>query len=209
MRGLVVVCALLLAVLAGRAADSSARLGCHPTFTDPLLRANLDRDRAFEVVTVTNVSCAHEIAFGVEDHCRGQRKAYRLPGKGFRNERRVIEANRVSDGREFFYILREPENRAPDLGTAALLHLAQPATGACPVPRFLFRYRADAPPLPPPRGHTLTGFDVELVELSTRYRGLEIRLVEMFGGMGTEKRRVTFLRYSPRTDRYVIYRRTL
>ena len=206
MRGFVCAIGVCLALLAVDIADSPATSACHPTFTDPILRANLDEDRALEAVTRTNVSCAHEIAFGIDDQCRGQRNSFRMPGKGFRNERRVLDANRTPDGREFFYILREPEHRAPELGTAALVHLVRLAPDACPVPRLLFVYRADKPLLPPPRGHTLAGFDVEIAELSSRYRGAEIRLVEMFGGTATERRRVTLLRYSPRGDRYVIYR---
>lgn len=205
MRGLVVVTVLGLALLAGQVAESPARLTCHPTFTTPILRANLDRDSALEAVTVTNVTCAHEIAFGVEDRCGGQRRRYRLPGTGFRNERRIAEANRVPDGREFFYILRQPETRAPELGTAGLVHLVRPAPDACPRPRSVFLYRAADPPLPLPRGATLKGFDVELAELHSRSPGLEIRLVELLSGMSSEQRRITLFRYARQADRYVIY----
>jgi hypothetical protein len=111
------------------------------------LRANLDRDRALEAVTITNVSCAHERAFGIQDACRGERQ-YQLPGSGFRHELRVAEANGRADGREFFYILRQPDTRAPELGTSALVHLVQRSPGTCGVPRLLFVYRSNEPPLP-------------------------------------------------------------
>jgi hypothetical protein len=67
-------------------------------------------------------------------------------------------------------------------------------------------YRAEEPLIPPPPGWELAGFDVDLVELSSRYRGTEIRLVETFTREGRDRRRVTLLRYAPRADRYVIYR---
>ncbi len=209
MRGLLAALGVALALLAGEIGNAPAAPSCHPSFTDPLLRANLDRDPALEVVTGTNVSCAHEIAFGVTDECRGRRKEHRLPGRGLRNERKVVEANRLADGREFLYILRQPDSAAPELGTAALVHLARIAPGSCPVPRLLFWYQADRPPIPPPRGITLSAFDVEVMELNARYKGMEIRLVELFSGRSTVRRRITLLRYSRGTDRYVIYSSTL
>jgi hypothetical protein len=196
----------LVFVAATAVREAPAMRACHPSITETILRANLDRDRALEAVTTTNVSCAHERAFGIHDACHGERQ-YRLPGSGFRHELRVAEANGRADGREFFYILRQPETRAPELGTSALVHLVQRSPGTCGVPRLLFVYRSDDPPLPPPVGYTPTDFDVELLELSKRYRGLEVRLVELFGGRGPEMRRVTLLRYSRQGDRYVTYGR--
>jgi hypothetical protein len=58
---------------------------------------------------------------------------------------------------------------------------------------------------PPPPGYELTRFDVDLVELSSRYRGTEIRVAEFFTRQRAERRRVTLLRYSVRADRYVVY----
>jgi hypothetical protein len=73
------------------------------------------------------------------------------------------------------------------------------------VPRQLFLYRASEPLIPPPSGFELGAFDVDLVELSSRYRGREVRLTESFERSGVGRRRVTLLRYSARADRYVVY----
>jgi hypothetical protein len=127
-----VIFALVAATAAAvaQSIDAPARSTCHPTTTTPLLRANLDRDREVEEVTATNLSCAHEMAFGVQDECDGRPNHHRLRGSGFRNERRVFNANARADGDEFLYILRQPETRAPDLGTSALIHLVKrTATG--------------------------------------------------------------------------------
>jgi hypothetical protein len=199
--------ALVLAagIAAARAVDSPARASCHPTITTPLFRANLDRDRAREEVTATNVSCAHEYAYGVADQCAYHRQHHWLSGSGIQTERRIVQANGIADGREFFYVLRRSPARAPDLGTAAVVHLVRLSARRCPAPRHVFLYRAAEPLMPPPSGFELKDFDVALVELSFRYRGLEVRLTETFDREGAERRRVTLLRYSIRADRYVVY----
>jgi hypothetical protein len=173
--------------------------------TAPVLSANLDRDRSLEEVTATNVNCAHEIAYGINDVCPYDKKHHWLIGTGFQKKRQVLEANGVADGREFFYVLERAEHRAPDIGTAGLVHLVRLTSDRCPLPRFIFLYRADEPLLPPPPSYELARFEVAVVELSTRYRGREIRLTETFTRSGTEKRRVQLLRYSSRADRYVMY----
>ena len=203
----IAILALVLAagVAATRVVDAPASADCHPTMTTPVLRANLDRDRGREEVTITNVSCAHEYAYGVADQCAHHRQHHWLAGTGIQKERRVVEANGVADGREFFYVLNRDPARAPDLGAAAVVHLVRLSTRRCPVPRHVFLYRATEPLLPPPPGFELSSFDVDLVELSTRFRGLEVRLTETFDRQGVARQRVILMRYSVRADRYVVY----
>jgi hypothetical protein len=185
--------------------ESPARTACHPTVTSPVLRANLDGDRAREEVTITNVNCAHEYAYGVNDVCPHYRTHHWLPGTGFHDTRAVVDANGIGDGRELFYVLRRGPHRAPDLGTAALVRLVRVSPDRCPVPRSLFLYRTSEPLLPPPRGVGLSRFDVQLVELSSRYAGPEIRVRETFMRRGIEQQRTMLLRYSRLADHYVIY----
>jgi hypothetical protein len=47
------------------------------------------------------------------------------------------------------------------------------------------------------------------MQLTSRYAGLELRLVELFEGVGGEVRRITLFRYSRVADRYVVYSRKL
>jgi hypothetical protein len=208
MRGLPIALWVAVAAFAVPGDDSRAAGACHPTITQPVLRANLDRDRAAEEITLTNMNCAHEYAYGINDACgsASHMTHHWLKGIGVQEARAVVEANRVADGREFFYVLHRADHRAPDLGSAGLVHLVRVTPDRCPLPRFLFLYRADEPLLPPPRGASLARFEVTLVELSSRYPGTEIRLVETFSRDGAgSRRRVTLLRYSRRADRYVIY----
>jgi hypothetical protein len=205
VRGLLLTAALVVVVVLGWIGDSSAINTCHPTMTTTALRANLDRDRTHEEITTTNVSCDHEYAYGVRDFCEHRWASHWLNGTGLLDSRRVLQANGVRDGMEFFYVLRRSDHRAPDLGTAALVHLVKLAPRKCASLRYLFRYQAAEPLLPPPGGSTLVRFDVALTELSSRYRGTEIRLIETFEHPSGDKRRTTLLRYSRLADRYVVY----
>ena len=205
MRGFLVASACFLATLAGGVGESPATSSCHPSIATTVARANLDRGRGREEVTATNVSCAHEYAYAIKDVCGYHATSHWLTGTGFLDERRVLDANSTRDGAELFYILRRGNHRAPDLGTAALVHLVRLAPDTCPVPRFVFLYRAAEPLLPPPPSSRLAGFDVTVVELRSRYRGREIRLTETFTRPRGEQKRTILLRYSPPADRYVVY----
>ena len=194
-----------MAALAGGSAEAPATSACHPTITVPVVRANLDRDRAIEEVTLTNMNCAHEYTYGINDLCGARKTHHWLSGLGLQDSRSVVEANSVADGREFFYVVRRAAHRAPDLGVAGLVHLVRVTPDRCALPRFLFLYRADEPLLPAPAGARMDRFDVGLVELSSWYRGTEIRLTETFTRGPVKQRRTMLLRYSRRADRYVIY----
>lgn len=192
------------ALLAGPTSDSTATSACHPNVTTPILRGNFDRDRAPEVVSATNVTCSHEYAYSIEDRCPHFTQQHWLSGRGFQDERRVTNANALTrDGREFFYIFRR--DHPPERGSAHLVRLVAVPPARCPRPRYLFRYESSEPLLPPPGAAELVTFNVDLVQLTARYQGSEIRLAETFK-RGTERfTRTILLRYSRRADRYLVY----
>jgi hypothetical protein len=205
VRTFILMSVLASLIVGGRVADSAGMPQCHPTVTRTIRTANLDTDRAREEIAATNVSCAHDYSLSVIDQCLDRRQSHWLRGMGRIERNEIVEANARSDGRELFYVLRRGPGRAPDLGTAALVHLSRLHSNRCPMPRFLFTYRGDDPLIPPPRGSDLAAFDVSIVELSRRYRGKEIRLVETFAVGAAETQRTTLLRYSAMADRYLIY----
>jgi hypothetical protein len=200
---------VLAAALAGHTANSTATTECHPTSTMTIHRGNLDGDSAPETVTSTNVTCDHDYSLSIVDECQHVRKSHSLRGIGRRGRSEILEANHRNDGRELLYVLSREDAHAPDIGTAGLVHLRRLRSGGCPTPRFLFVYRGDDPLMPPPPGFDLTAFDVSVVQLTTRFRGSEIRLRETFARGQTEMRRMTLLRYSAPADRYVVYRPSL
>jgi hypothetical protein len=193
------------ALLAGSVGDSAATTACHPNTTTPILRGNLDRDASREVITATNVTCSHEYAYSIDDRCLNVTNHHWLSGQGIQRERKLANVNgNARDGREFFYVFRR--ERPDDIGSAHLVHLVLMAPNRCPRPRYLFRYESSEPLLPPPRAAELTEFNVAPVQLSSRYKGLEIRLAETFKRGNERFTRTMLLRYSPRADRYVVYR---
>jgi hypothetical protein len=206
MRGIFTLGLLLAVGVAGHAANSSATTDCHPTMTSTIREGNLDSDRAREAITATNVTCAHDYSLAIVDECLHVRKSHSLRGMGRIAHHELIEANHRNDGRELFYVLRRADAHAPDIGTAGVVHLRRLRSTGCPTPRFLFVYRGDDPLVPPPQGFDLAAFDVSVVQLTTRFRGREIRLLETFTRGQTQKLRTTLLRYSAAADRYVIYR---
>lgn len=205
MRALFTLGLVLAAALSIDATNSPARTNCHPTSTTTVRRGNLDTDRAREAVTATNVNCDHDYSLSIVDECPHVSKSHSLRGIGRIAQHEIIEANHRNDGRELFYVLSRDDAYAPDIGTAGVVHLRRLRSTGCPTPRFLFVYRGDDPLIPPPQGFDLTAFDVSVVQLTTRFRGSEIRLLEIFSRGQTQIRRATLLRYSAAADRYVIY----
>lgn len=192
-------------VVAGQVSDSRGTTDCHPTTTTTIRRANLDSDSQREAVAATNVTCAHDYSLSIVDECEHRQQSHWLRGMGATRTVEIVEANSRNDGRELFYVLRRGKSRAPDLGTAAVVHLSAVHSRRCRMPRFLLIYQANDPAIPPPRGWDLSGFDAFVGELTRRYPGREIRLVETFIRGQAERRRTMLLRYSSKADRYVIY----
>jgi hypothetical protein len=191
MRGVFLALVFAVALCTGEIADSPARTTCHPTFTDPILRANLDRDGELEVVNATNVSCAHDYALSIDDRCREQTRHYPLPGRGRQRQVANVEANAKPDGRELFYAIRD-STKGIEGGGVAVLHLAPRRQGACPTPKYLFLFRP---------GQQVRSFEAQLGEFNRRYAGREVWLREVL----PSRVRVRFFRYDRRVARYIAY----
>jgi hypothetical protein len=133
------------------------------------------------------------MVFSVTDACRGRSRTFRLAGYGQREEARVDEANGVSDGREFFYVLRASPSKGIEHSAVAVMHLAAARRGACARPRYLFLFRPD---------RQVRGFQADLADFDLRHRGRELRLREL-NAIGA---RLRWFRYDRRVGAYVGYR---
>jgi hypothetical protein len=191
MRGIILVVGLAVALLAGESADAPAKATCHPTSTQQILRANLDRDRELEIVNATNVNCAHDYALSIDDRCAAQSRHYPLPGLGRQRQIMNAEANAQPDGRELFYAIRD-STKGIEGGAVAVLHLASRREGACPTPKYLYLFRP---------GPKVRLFQAQLGEFSKRYPGREVWLREVL----PSRVRVRFFRYDRRVVRYIAY----
>jgi hypothetical protein len=191
MRGVILVLVLAGALLAGESVDAPAKATCHPTITQRILRANLDRDRELEIVNATNVNCAHDYALSIDDRCSAQSRHYRLPGLGRQRQIMSVEANAQPDGRELFYAIRD-STKGIEGGAVAVLHLASRREGACPTPKYLYLFRP---------GPKVRLFQAQLGEFSKRYPGREVWLREVL----PSRVRVRFFRYDRRVVRYIAY----
>jgi hypothetical protein len=175
----------LVAAAAGTSSSAPARTACHPIGPHVLARGSLDRDRAMETLAELEgpVDCAHSaFVAGMQlmDRCRGRAlryevsAAYRRPDERL-DRGRIVEADGLRGRREAFFVLH---GATSDSGEAAVVHLVARRRGACPRPRFLFRYRP---------GSGVTSFNVELGDFSSRFPGLEVRVSELVDGDGLVK----------------------
>ena len=162
----------------GLSVPTPARPTCHPIRPHVLARGSLDTDSRAETLAELEgpVDCTHS-AFVAEmeiaDVCRG-RATYSVSATYRRASERldrgvIVEADGRRARREAFFVVH---GTTGDSGEAAVVHLVAPRRGACPRPRFLFRYRP---------GAGVDEFDVELADLTKRFRGLEVRVTERFG----------------------------
>jgi hypothetical protein len=196
MRGLAVVCALGLALVAARAGDSPARTTCHPSGsgapTQRIHYANLDRDGFLERIIETVGGCPHQSVVALEDRCGRATRVHALPGVGDLARLDVLEANGREDGKELLFGFRARKPTARYRGNVGLVHFAPIAVGRCPRPVYVLSHFVRRPP----RGAG------ELVRLALlRWAPREVRLHESFrrGAL-----RETRFRYVPREDRYVL-----
>jgi hypothetical protein len=191
MRGVILVLVLAGALLAGESVDAPAKATCHPTITQRILRANLDRDRELEIVNATNVNCAHDYALSIDDRCAAQSRHYPLPGLGRQRQIMNAEANAQPDGRELFYAIRD-STKGIEGGAVAVLHLASRRQGTCPTPKYLFLFRP---------GQEVRSFEAQVDQFDRRYAGREVWLREVL----PSRVRVRFFRYDRRVARYIVY----
>ena len=199
MARLIILIVMFAALAVGASGPAPARTACHSVGPHTLASGNLDGDRALETLAEREgpVDCAHS-AFGatmlIRDRCRGRAlnyavsAAYRRPDERL-DQGSIVEADGLRGRREAFFVVH---GATGDVGEAAVLHLVRPRAGACPRPRDLFRYR-------PAEG--VARFDVELLELSTRFPGLEVRVSEIVDRDGV----VRTYRFDRALGRYVPY----
>jgi hypothetical protein len=195
MRGLAVVCALGLAVVA--AADSPARVTCHAgPPTQRVQFANLDRDPFLERIIETVGGCPHQSVIALEDRCGKAKRVHAVPGLGAVSRLDVLEANGREDGKELLFGFRPRKPTARYRGNAGLVHFARIAVGHCPRPVYVLSYFLRAPP---PGAGRLSRLGL------LRSAPKEVRLHESFSRGAL---RETRFRYVQRQDRYVVYRVT-
>jgi hypothetical protein len=164
-----------------------------------LARGSLDGDRAAETLAELEgpVDCAHSAFVArmeIHDTCGGRARtlnvsaAYRRPDERL-DAGRIVEADGLRGRREAFFVVHGTRG---DAGEAAVVHLVRPRRGDCPRPRFLLRYR----PAP-----GVARFDVELLDLSSHFPGLEVRVSEIVDRDGV----VRTYRFDRARGRYVEY----
>jgi hypothetical protein len=185
MARIVAAVAVLLLFAAASSAAAPAHPSCHPIGPQVLARGSLDGDRGMERLAELEgpVDCGHS-AFVAEmqltDTCRGRALRYPFSAAYRRPDDRldrgtIVEADGLRGRREAFFVVH---GATSDTGEAAVVHLVARHRGACPRPRFLFRYRP---------GSGVTSFNVELGDFSSRFPGLEVRVSELVDGDGLVK----------------------
>jgi hypothetical protein len=189
---------LLVGVLAAVAASGHAApvaSACHP---DRLTqqRVNLDGDSAKEEVIAADTHDCQHTSFRayvhIRDRCHGSWRLYDLGSEAeVLQQFKIVNADARTKRPEVFFVTRGLGPVAS--GVAAVVRLDDRTSGCARV-RALFRYT--------PKDPGLQSFDVQLKDLTPRFRGLEIVLTE-----GKEvAQRITHYRYDRLLDRYVVYR---
>jgi hypothetical protein len=187
--------AVALVALAANGGRSAAAPACHPIVSRVAARVNLDRDRSVETVREWHgaTDCAHTSfieSVTVDDVCAETAKSYVLAqATGSAEPVGRLERTLTVDadgrrGSELLFLFHDLSSK-PQTVLAGLVHLTG-APGACPTPHFLFRHRSSGT------------FNVFVADLTKRFAGKEIRLVEA----GT----TSLFRYSRARDTYVPYR---
>jgi hypothetical protein len=173
---------------------------CHPGRMTTV-RANLDGDAAKEIVVAAdNQNCAHTSHYSfvtVRDRCAGKWRSLQLVSeptslRGFG----VVDADGWTRRREVFFATGK---------TAKVVRLVE-RRGRCPSLVALYTYK----PSPIPDGYDWSGFSAELGDLTSEFRGLELRVTEFYaaGEPGPGVQRVTLFRYDSGRQRYVQYQTT-
>ena len=179
------------------------------------VEANLDSDPAPERLVVTDIQAGQFTQHNVQlqDTCDGAPVTYDLLPK----PQDVIDRLRVvrAEGRKRPDTLVVAVSGAS--GRAGVAELERyddaqtaEADGGCTQPKVLFSYDSTNPRPRPPRHFTVAGFRVSVRNLTKRFHGREIRLVEGLAGPHDalccpSRLRVTRLRYDRARDRYVRY----
>jgi hypothetical protein len=124
---------------------------------------------------------------------------------------RIVEADGRTARPEIFFDIRSGATGRG--GESRVVRYDDPRPGAtCPHPRVLFRYPTRATLGRLPRGATArSGYATFVRDYSRRFRGKEVRLDELYVDRNDafccpSFRRVTYLRYARKRDRYVRFR---
>jgi hypothetical protein len=170
------------------------------------IEANLDSDPPLERLVVTEVKTEALTQNNVQlqDTCDGAPASYDLLSK----PQDIIDRLRLvrADGHDNPDILVVAVSGASGrVGVAELERY-----DGCTRPKVLFSYDSTNPRPRPPRHFAVAGFRVSVRNLTNRFRGREIRLVEGLAGRHDalccpSRRRESRLRYDRARDRYVRY----
>lgn len=185
-------------------------------FVKPVtLTGDLDGDGDPEKVEAVRIDLqAVEDAFDrtavrVSDTCRGQTVRRHVAGPQDNLAKLRLKPLDPRPGREIFVDLRS--GASGRLGEARVVAWRRGGP-RCRRPRSLFAYRSERPS-PSPAGATreVSSFLLRARELTPRFRGTELQLVEQFLRRREPSccgsiRKTTLLRYGRAKDRYVPYR---
>ena len=173
------------------------------------VRANLDADRDAEVALTqpvgSNGSARRRIA--LYDVCNGRNVSWIVsPVYDRVDALSAIEADGRRPAKEIMFAMSN--GATGQVGYFKVLRLvvqARPAN-ACPRPATLFKYDTRKPTFRP-RGLVFVTATLEAKELSRKYRGVELRLMEAWGRSRTTPShwRYTFYRLPPDRPAYVSY----
>ena len=173
---------------------------------------NLDTDPDLEEIvplTVSDPDGGPQKSIVLYDSCGGTQQAFRLGTPQDNVDVVVQEVDGTTASPEIRLI--GSSGAAGRVGIVLLARLGSArATRGCPSVVSLFRYSSVDPKPRPPKGYAVAGFGVRYKDLTSRYRGKEIELVEGLARRGgalccPSRKRVTHLRYDTKRDRYVRY----
>jgi hypothetical protein len=181
------------------------------------LTADLDGDPGLEKVEAYRVDLPDvedrfdQTAVRVSDTCDGKVVTRRVAGPQDNLVALRLKPLDSRKGREIFVDMRS--GASGRLGEARVV--AWRKDGSCRRASPLLTYKSDRPTTPP-SGATreVSFFSLKAKELSRRYRGTELRLVEQFlkhgePGCCGSIRKTTLLRYKRSKDRYVPFKVTV
>jgi len=185
------------------------------TFKTVTLTADLDGDAGLEKVEAERVKVEgaearfDQTAIRVSDTCDGQIVSRRVAGPQDTLTLLRLKPLDTRTGREVFVDMRS--GASGRLGEARVIAWRKRGGTPCRGPRSLFAYLSSHPTVSPPGAtREVSFFSLRAKELSRRFGGTELQLVEQFLKRGEPGccgsiRKTTLLHYSRPADRYVPY----
>ena len=181
----------------------------------PSVRGELDGDRQPERVSSAPVEerGARLIKLRIADRCGRTRIVRTVSGKHEAVTLLKLVAADIRRGRELLFQMHDGAARRA--GEARLVAWRRTGrTRRCRAPRVLLRYSTRRPTRLPPGAHQLSAFELSAKQLTDRFAGREVLLVERFARLGDDAccpsiARRTSYRYDRGRDRYVRYGTTV